>query len=149
MGGGVCFCQASTGHCAAFHLIKTITSKAAKNYIKLPLRTTPTPPLHLHPHSLCRFPTLLVHASLSHKRVHLHTKNSGVAVLKGAVQSPPRVTRIDVHLQRHYCLNSYNYTYPDVHLHRSYWAKKNPKTANCCSLMLYVSDYLLPYPLSV
>lgn len=37
-----CFCQASTEY-TAFHFIKTIIQKPAKNYIKLPPCTTPSP----------------------------------------------------------------------------------------------------------
>lgn len=37
-----CFCQASPEN-TAFHFIKTITQKPAKNYIKLPPCTTPSP----------------------------------------------------------------------------------------------------------
>lgn len=37
-----CSCQASTEY-TAFHFIKTITQKPAKNYIKLPPCTTPSP----------------------------------------------------------------------------------------------------------
>lgn len=38
----ICFCQASTEY-TAFHFIKTIIQKPAKNYIKLPPCTTPSP----------------------------------------------------------------------------------------------------------